>query len=131
MTLATALGGTDALARLDAAHAAAWRATDPALLGVCHRRVGMLLGAASIVDAMSVDDQRDLAAWPTSSSFDDTEKAALAFTEHYVIDVASMPDDVVFALCERLGDAGLVDFVNALLVVEQRMTLEIGLEAVL
>ena len=131
MDLAELLGGGDALDALDAAYAAAWKATDRELLAICRDRVAMLLGHTATVDTIGIDDARALSAWSSTTKFSDRERAALDFTEQYVIDVASMTDAQAAALNAHLGDEGMVSFVNALLVVEQRMTLELALEAVL
>ena len=129
--LAELLDDGDALVALDAAYAAAWSATDSELLAVCRDRVAMLLGHPATLDAMPADGRRSLSAWTSSETFSERERAALDFTEQYVIDVASMTDDQANALRHHLGDEGLVSFVNALLVIEQRMTLELALEGVL
>lgn len=131
MNLAEWLGDTDSLVSLDAAYSAAWNATDEHLLAICRDRVAMLLGHTGRLDAMSSDNQETLSAWRTSVAYTDCERATLDFTEQYVIDVASISNSQVDALRTHLGDEGLVSFVNALLVVEQRMTLELALEAVL
>lgn len=91
----------------------------------------MLLGHAPTLDAMSAADRAALGAWPTSDHYSARERAALAFTEQYIIDVASLTDEQAHELRSHLGDDGLATFVNALLVIEQRMTLELGLGAVL
>ncbi len=54
-----------------------------------------------------------------------------AFTEQYIIDVSSLTDAQAADLCAHLGDEGFVTFVNALLVIEQRMTLELAFDGVL
>ncbi len=129
--LAEWLDDSDALVALDDAYTAAWNATDEELLAVCRDRVAMLLGHTHTLDAMSVDDQKSLSAWSTSEAFTPCERAALDFTEQYVVDVASMSNNQAIALREHLGHEGLVSFVNALLVIEQRMTLELAFEGVL
>jgi alkylhydroperoxidase family enzyme len=129
--LAEWLEDSDALVALDDAYAAAWKATDEELLAVCRDRVAMLLGHTRTLDAMSVDDKKSLSAWSSSEAFTQRERAALDFTEQYVVDVASISNDQAIALREHLGDEGLVSFVNALLVMEQRMTLELAFEGVL
>lgn len=125
LTIDEVIGGTDAARHLDAAHEAAWRATDPSLLARCRERTVELLGGdASVIDAPPVP----VAPADLDPSLVD---AAIAFTEHYLIDVASMTDELVAPLREALGDQGLVDFVNALLVVEQRIRLQLAWGAVL
>ncbi len=66
-----------------------------------------------------------IAAWPSDPRFDEADRACLAFTEHYVMDVASVDDDTVARVREHLGDAGLQNFVSALLIVEQRIRLRL------
>lgn len=54
--------------------------------------------------------------------------ACLAFTEHFVLDVASMPDAVADRLVDALGPQGATDFTQALLVEEQRIRLALAFE---
>ena len=114
---------------LNAVHAAAWAAVEPGLLLLCRARIAMLLGdeeaegSASTLDAEIVEA---LPAWPSSPLFTDKERACLAFTEQFVIDVASMDDALVETLRSELGPEGLANFVNALLVVEQRQRLRLA-----
>jgi len=131
MPLTTWLDGTDALGELDAAHAAAWRAADHDLLALCRDRVAMLLRHGPTVAAIPPERLDLLRWWATTDRLGDRERAALEFSEQYVVDVASISDDQAGALRGHLGDEGFATFVNALLVVEQRMTLELGLAAVL
>ncbi len=124
-------GHADVREHLAAAHDAAWEATSPQLLELCRLRIASLLGCAveseSRTPAAEVD--ADLAAriasWPTDLRFDETDRACLAFTEHYVMDVATIDDDTVAAVRVHLGDAGTSNFVSALLVVEQRIRLRL------
>lgn len=91
----------------------------------------MLLRYPPTLDAMSEERRAAVSRWPTTESFSPRDRAALAFTEQYVIDVASLTDDLAAELRHHLGDEGLVTFVNALLVIEQRMTLELTFDGVL
>ncbi len=111
---------------LAAAWAAAPAAVDPRLLSLCSARIAALIGGP-LDDAFPVDDATvaALPSWPTSERFDDTDRACLAFTEQYVIDVASLDDDTAAAVTDQLGAEGFADFVNALLVVEQRQRLRL------
>jgi alkylhydroperoxidase family enzyme len=129
--LADWLDDSDARVALDAAFGAAWKATDVELLSICRDRVAMLLGHAGVLEEMSADEQKSLSAWSASDAFTERERAALDFTEQYIVDVASMSNDQANALREHLGDEGLVSFVNAILVIEQRMTLELAFDGVL
>ena len=131
MLLEDVLAGSEPLIHLEAAHDAAWSTVDRVRLEHCRRRVAMLLGNDQALVGMGADELAELAAWPTSVVFDDADRACLAFTEQFVIDVASMTDDTAGAVSDHLGDEGLLDFVNALLVIEQRQRLELIWEQVL
>jgi len=127
----------DAAAQLAAAHAAAWTACDPALLELVRLRVAMLLGCqaelavrtpAATAAGLEEATIADLAAWPTSPRFDARARACLAFTEQWVIDVATLDDDLAFAVAEHLGPTGLANLASGLLVVEQRQRLRLAWE---
>lgn len=124
MELTGVLEGTDALMQLEAAHVAAWAATDRRLLELCRDRMAMLLGHEPTTDTFDAARVEELSSWP-SAGLPAAEVAALALTEQYMIDVSSVTNEQVGALREHLGDAGVANFVNALLVVEQRMRLEL------
>ena len=80
---------------------------------------------------MSQDRREILRGWPTSEQLTERDCAALAFTEQFVLDVSALNDVQAAALRDHLGDEGLVTFVNALLTLEQRMTLELAFDGVL
>ena len=122
----------DVAAAIDAAWDAAWSSVDPCLLELCRLEIATILRnpvefesrtAAAI--AAGFDDRKvsALTSWMQSSLITPAERACLAFTDAFVIDVASLPDQTAAAVCEHLGDAGLVDFASALLVLEQRQRL--------
>jgi len=98
------------IASLDNAQELARSSVDPALLTLCEARISELLGDPASPRA------------PRSAR----DKAALAFTEQWVIDVASMTDGMVGDLVDHLGEDGLMDFVHVLLVVEQRIRLDLA-----
>jgi hypothetical protein len=123
------LAGSDALAPLDAAHAAAWEVVDADLLALCRDRMGMLLDHRPTLDAMDDARRAMLSGWASSTELGERDRACLALVEHYLVDVATVPDELVTPVREHLGDQGLVDLVNAVLVVEQRMRLELIWEA--
>jgi alkylhydroperoxidase family enzyme len=114
---------------LDAAHRASWAAVDRRLLELCRVRVAQLLGCDEEADArtpgvaVTADELASVSTWPTSPCFDATDRAVLAWCEQFVIDVASMDDATVAPVRDQLGDAGLIDLTNALLVIEQRQRL--------
>lgn len=118
-------------ATMAAASDAAWQATSPRLLELCRVRIAMLLGdeaeMAARTSACGVEEGllAALAAWPSDPRFDATDRACLAFTEHWVMDVASLDDDTAAAVRAFLGDEGLLNFASALLVVEQRIRLRL------
>jgi alkylhydroperoxidase family enzyme len=130
----------DIAARLDDLHRAAWLVVDPVLLELCRLRIAQLLGCEAEQDARTppalaagLDEATiaDLRAWPTSSRFGSRERACLAFCEQFVIDVASLSDDLAGALADELGPEAFVDFVNAVLIVEQRQRLRLAWERLL
>jgi hypothetical protein len=113
--LRTALAShPDVFDALGAAHSAAWAAVDAELLAMCNGRIALLLGHDE--EVRSTYDPVELTA---------TQQACLNFTDQFVIDVASIDDQTVAAVAEALGANGLLNFVNALLVVEQRQRLRL------
>lgn len=130
----------DVATHLGEANTAAWDAVDPVLLELCRVRVAMLLGCETeraartpAATAAGLDEATiaELAQWPTSARYGPRERACLAFTEHFVIDVATLSDDLAADVAAHLGHQGLRDFVSALLVVEQRQRLRLAWERVL
>lgn len=119
----------DVVAALEEARQAAWAATDRRRLELARIRIAQLLGCDSELAASTPDvDLGELtpaviAGWPSAERLDDVDRAALAYCEQWVIDVASMTDDLVAPLRDALGDDGLSTFTNAVMVVEQRMRL--------
>ena len=120
---------TSVASQLEEIHGLAWEVMDSALLDLCRFRVAMLLHCDSELKISNSDlDSEKIASlseWSSSSLFSKSEKACLRFTEEFIIDVSSIPDSSAFAVRECLGEEGFVNFVNALLVVEQRIRLQI------
>ena len=101
------------------AHDAALAAVDSDLLELSRRLVvSMLGGPVAVGDEIS-------AGWSSSLEINDRERACLAFCEQFVIDVASMGDELPAAVASQLGPDGLSDYANALLVIEQRERLRL------
>jgi AhpD family alkylhydroperoxidase len=130
-------GHPDVAGELAAAEAAAWDANDPVLMELCRLRIAMLLGCEAelaarteAATAAGLDEATvaELASWPTSPRFDGRARACLAFCEQFVIDVASLDDDLAFAVAEELGQDGLANLVSGILVVEQRQRLRLAWE---
>jgi alkylhydroperoxidase family enzyme len=124
----------DVRTSLEVAWRAAWEVVDPVLLELCRLRIAILLDCpvewaartpAAVAAGLDENSVGELARWPTSPRFGRRERACLAFTEQFVIDVASLDDASAGAVRDELGEEGLVDFVNALLVVEQRQRLRL------
>jgi alkylhydroperoxidase family enzyme len=106
---------------LVSAYEAASEAIDPDLFDKVRIRVAMLLGCEHELDR--ADLVALLPLWPTSPAFSARDRACLAYTEQFVIDVASMPDHLVEDVTRELGDIDLIDFTHALLTIEQRQRL--------
>lgn len=130
--LGTGSTGHDDVRRvMAAAHDAAWAAGSARQLELCRVRIATMLGCAAEAAARTADtgvapELLDaIGAWPTDPRFEAVDRACLAFTEHYVIDVASVDDATVAAVRDHLGDEGVQSFVSALLVVEQRIRLRL------
>jgi hypothetical protein len=95
------------------AHAAAWSTVEADLLTLCDARIALLLGTEH---AEPLASPKDLSA---------AQQACVNFADQFVIDVASMDDRTVAAVADALGADGLLNFVNALLVLEQRQRLQL------
>ena len=88
---------------------AALDAVDPSLLDLCRSRIALLIG---------LDSGRQ------PRPLTDTERACVDLTEQFVLDVTGVTDAQVAAVVEQLGADGAMNFVYALLVVEQRLRME-------
>ena len=98
---------------LNESHDHAHRCVDDQLLAMCQDRIAELLGASSSGATHSLAE----------TAFG---QAAIAFVEQWVIDVANMTDDMVAALVTEMGEDALLDFVHGVLVVEQRIRLDLA-----
>jgi hypothetical protein len=112
---------------LSDAHGAAWVGTDRVTLELCRVRIAQLLcnvdEYASELDPALVGA---ISAWPRSEVLTAGQHACLAFAEEFVIDVASLADAAAAAVVAELGEQGFADFVNALLVIEQRQRMRLA-----
>ena len=108
-------------------HDLAWDVVGKELLSMCKLRVAMILGCdeevASARQYLDPSKADAVTKWASSNIFTDGEKSCLCFTEEFIIDVSSIPDASAVAVRKHLGEEGFVTFVNALLVVEQRIRL--------
>ena len=127
-----------ASAQLARANDTAWHATDPTLLELCRSLVLTMLeaGAASHTDraVTPVIDPRKLAAlgnWASSDVFSPLERAALGFTEQFVLSVSTVTDEQVEALRAHLDDEAVYNFAAALYLVEMTERLKLVSRAVI
>lgn len=105
---------------------------DGTLLELARRRVAMLLNNESELTAkawgpISSAQIAELSSWPISSAFDEKQRAALALTEQFVIDVTGVLSGPLGASAEALG-AEIGPFVQALYLVDvgQRVDVVLG-----
>ena len=125
----------DVLDALELAWSGAWSTVDPCLLELCRLQVATILQCHSELAARTpaavaagFNEAKSSAlgsAWK-SPLFSETERACLAFTDSFVMDVASLSDETAAAVSSQLGASGLVDFASALLIVEQRQRLALS-----
>ena len=124
----------DVASALDAAWDGAWATVDPCLLELCRLQIASILGSAddtakrtpaAIAAGFEEAKAVALSNWFRSPLFTPTERACLAFTDQFVIDVANLDDATAAAVSEHLGEQGLLDFVSALLILEQRQRLHL------
>ena len=90
-------------------HAAAFETADAELLELCRARIGLLIGLGI--------------GW-SPRPFTDRERACLDLTEQLVLDVAGVTDAQVAAVVAQLGDSAALDFLYALVTVEQRLRMQ-------
>ncbi len=89
----------DAWTGLAGLRVATWGSTDVRLLELARRRLSALLRNPAAADRrpeqapeLTEVTADALSAWPSSPSFSDADRAALAFTEQFVMDVAGTTD---------------------------------------
>ncbi len=110
---------------------AAWGSRDAVRLELARHRVAMLLrtpegSGRRSPGAPEIDAERiaALALWPTSPLFDDIDRAALAITERFVIDVGGTTDAERLTLLEQLGHGALA-FVQSLYALDMAERVEL------
>jgi hypothetical protein len=128
----------DAAAALTRMNETAWEAADPGLLELCRCLIVSMLDAGAprraanpAAPAPTADQIAALGAWRDSDLFSPLERAALEFTEQFVVSVSSVTDEQVEALRSRLGDEKTYAFAAALYVIEMSERLCIVSAAVL
>lgn len=88
---------------------AAVATVDADLLHLCRLRIALLIGLGTASAAPKLTDR---------------ERVCVDLAEQFVLDVAGITDAQVAAVVGQLGDDGAIDFVSALLVVEQRLRMQ-------
>ena len=126
----------DAFAAFDTAAALVWQATDPSLAELARRRIATLLRNQPAVDRppaaappLAEEKAAALPAWATSPLFDDTERACLAFTEQFVMDVGGMTPELVQPVLAHFGDR-VGAFVQALFLLDVSQRMQMVLERI-
>ena len=111
---------------------AAWQSTDPELLELCRCLIVAMLEQNPVHRVDDPDAPRigkdKIAALDdraTSVAFSPLERAALEFTEQFVISVSTISDEQVEALRSHLGDEKTYAFAAALYVIEMTERLRI------
>lgn len=122
----------DGAAELALVNKAAWESTDPELLELCRCLIVAMLEENSIhrvddpvVPCVGKEKIAALDDRATSVAFSPLERAALEFTEQFVISVSTMSDEQVEALRSHLGDEKTYAFSAALYVIEMTERLRI------
>ena len=114
---------------------AVWAGPVPATtLELCRLRMAQLLDARGAMAerspqaaALKTERVAALARWATDPSFDDAERACLAFTELFVVDHHSITDEQAAAVVTALGEPGFVALTTALGVWENQHRFDIAL----
>jgi alkylhydroperoxidase family enzyme len=111
-------------------------ALDGSTIDLCRQRVATLLRcdpgfAVGWVDGGSSPEKlAALPAWPTDPRFDDRERAALAFTEQFVIDPSGVTDSDAAEWRTVLSDPELVALTTAVAVFDALARTQVALEQV-
>lgn len=115
----------DGAAELELMNDAAREATDPELLELCRCLIVSMLDDQApdrLDDLVASGSGRDklaaLGDWAASDVFSPLERAALGFTEQFVISVSTISDEQVETLRAHLGDEQTYAFAAALYVIE-------------
>ena len=125
------------LARWSALHAGMWAIVDPRILELCRLRIATLLGATRHAELRSPAARElgvteelvaELPGWPTSPRFTSRDRACLALTEQFVMDVSGVDQQLVDSVLEHLTPGECYSFVNAIWAAEalQRTCLVLG-----
>jgi alkylhydroperoxidase family enzyme len=123
----------EAAALLAITNGHAWSAVPPTLLELVRLRIALLIvneaglrrrSKPALAAGLSEAKIAQIGHYPSSPDFTAVEKACLAFTEQFVIDVSSLRADNRAMLQPHFADAALTEFVMALYVTECTQRLE-------
>jgi hypothetical protein len=92
----------DQWAYLRELHAAAWGMTDHALLQLCRLRMAQSLGRRRW-PGISDSTAQELETWWTSARFTETERAALSYVDHFLLDCNAITPELNGTLQRCLG----------------------------
>jgi hypothetical protein len=122
----------DGAAELALINDVAWEATDPELLELCRCLIVAMLeeNACQPINnpaapGLGREKIAALGDWAASDVYSPLERAALEYTEQFVLSVSTMSDEQVEALRSHLGDERTYAFAAALYVVEMTERLRI------
>ena len=122
----------DGVAELALVNKAARESTDPELLELCRCLIVAMLEEKAphpltdpVVPGLAADKIAALDDRAESVAFSPLERAALEFTEQFVISVSTMSDEQVEVLRAHLGDEKTYAFAAALYVIEMTERLRI------
>jgi alkylhydroperoxidase family enzyme len=107
-----------------------WGVTDPDLLELVRARIAQLLRNGSLQNGERIPPEKlaALSQWPTSPLFSDSERAVLAFTEQFIMDVAGVSQEQRNSLGTHLEPAELGGFVTALYLLDYGQRVQMALE---
>jgi alkylhydroperoxidase family enzyme len=123
----------EAIAALGGVERACRATLAPATVELCRRRVAMLLGNEAELDRATTtdadgdlgDELATLARWTSSPFIGPAERACLAFTEQFVIDVTQIDDTMVAAVAAHSSPADTYVFARWLQACEARQRVEL------
>jgi alkylhydroperoxidase family enzyme len=113
---------TEAERRLDEWADAALANGDRDLLERCAAIMARTLGAGTATWPVLRAD------WWADPDLDDRERAVIALTEQWLVDVSSIDDEHIHSLLEHLDPAQVLGVLMGLVAIEQRMRVRVALD---
>ena len=112
-----------------------WVTGDPELLELARLRIAQLLGndaelrrCPTADPRISSDRMAELRQWPTSTHFSEVERACLAFTEQFVIDVSGVTEELRASVGTCLGPTKVGGFVINLFILDYGQRAQMAIE---